>query len=375
MLKAPLAPYLYWAKTRAAAAFDLAGSNLLACTLDDLKGARAAIDLVAADQGGYPPLVDAIGSHYGVAGDRVVTAAGCSAANFLAIAALVGPGDAVLMEGPWYDQITGACRLLGADVRTFERRVADGFRIDVDAVRAGITANTRLVIITSPHNPSGFATDRETLAALQTLAEDADLHVLVDEVYLDVTNLLHEPPSSAKVRTSPRAVGRYTPAALVGDRLLSTSSLTKSYGLSGLRCGWIVTTSAIAERARRVRDLIDNIGAAPADRLSALAFSQIDSLAPRAHALVSTNLEIAREFFARHPQLELSGPIEATIAFPRVAGTDDASPLVARLLDEEGVAVVAGGFFGAPAHIRISLAGRTDSLIAGLERMTRVLDR
>ena len=373
MLKSPVAPYLYWAKTRPAAAFDLAGSNLLACTLDDLPGAHDALDLTAPDRGGYPPLVEAIASHYGVAAERVVTAPGCSAANFLAIGALVGPGDTVLMETPGYDQISGACELLGAKVHTFERRFEDGYRIDVDAIRSRITAATKLVIITSPHNPSGTTTDRDTLVALQATAEQAGVHILVDEVYLDVTNMLHEPPSVDGSRATPRAEGRYTPAALVGDRLLSISSLTKSYGLSGLRCGWVIATPAIAERARRVRDVIDNIGAAPADRLAALAFSRIDHLAVRAHQLVSTNLDLTRAFFARHSDLELAGPIEATIVFPRMAGVVDTGPFVDRLFAEQGVAVAAGSFFAAPAHIRISLGGRTETLAEGFARIEALL--
>lgn len=373
MLTSTLAPYLHWAKTRPPAAFDLAGSNLLACTLDDLPGAREAVELTAPDRGGYPPLVEAIAAHYGVATDRVVTAAGCSAANFLAIGALVGPGDTVLMEGPWYDQITGACRLLGARVETFERRFDAGYRIDVNALRARITAETKLVIITSPHNPSGMTTDRETLVALEAMALDAGVHVLVDEVYLDIANMLHDPPSREKPRGVPRAAGRFVPAALVGDRLLSISSLTKSYGLSGLRCGWIVAAPAVAERARRVRDVIDNIGAAPADRLSALAFARMDPLSARAHKLAATNVEIARAFFARHPRLELAGPVETTIVFPRLSGVSDSGPFVARLFAEHGVAVVAGHFFGAPAHIRISLGGGTEPLVAGLDRLGRML--
>ena len=371
MLNSPLAPYLHWAKTRPAAAFDLAGSNLLACTLDDLPGAREAIDLTAPDKGGYPPLVEAIAAHYGVATERVVTASGCSAANFLAIGALVGPGDTVLMEGPWYDQITGACRLLGARVETFDRKFDHGYRIDVVALRARVTKDTKLVIITSPHNPSGMAADRDTLVALQALAEETGVHVLVDEVYLDITNALNRAPSAGGAR----AIGRYTPAALVGDRLLSISSLTKSYGLSGLRCGWIIAAPEIAERVRRVRDVIDNIGPAPADRLGALAFERIERLTARARALVSTNIEHARAFFARHAELELPGPIEATVVFPRMAGVPDTSAWVQRLFEEHGVAVVAGSFFGAPGHVRISLGGRTDTLVAGLERMTLLLER
>jgi hypothetical protein len=368
MLTAPLAPYLYWAKTRPAAAFDLAGSNLAACTLDDLPGAREAVDLTAPDRGGYPPLLEAVAAHYGVATDRVALAAGCSAANFQAIGALAGPGDTVLMESPWYDQIMGACRLVGAAVRHFDRRFEDGYTIDIAALRAEITRDVTLVIVTSPHNPTGMLIDDETLVALQALAEDTGVHVLVDEVYLDATNLLHGRPACA-----PGASGRYRPAALVGDRLLSISSLTKSYGLAGLRCGWAIGAPAIIERMRRVRDVVDNIGAAPADRLSALAFSHIDALGARARRIVSTNLQLVNAFLADHPQLEVAGPPEATIVFPRLQGVADSAGFVDRLAAEHGVAVAAGAFFGAPAHVRISLGGETETLAAGLDRIGRLL--
>ncbi len=369
MLDSPLAPYLYWAKKRTARPIDLAGSNLLACTLDELPGARDAVDLIAADVNGYPPLVDAIAAHYGVDANRVVTAPGCSAANFLAIAALVGAGDRVLMEAPAYDQITGACRLLGAEVDYFDRRFDDGYGIDVETVRKQLTPRTKLIIVSTPHNPSGALINPATLAALNQLATDAKVFVLVDEVYLDATNILMTTPVG-----SPRAAGRYTPAALIGDRLISTSSLTKSYGLAGLRCGWIVTTAALAERMRRVRDVIDNIGAAPADRLATLAFAHLDELANRTRRLLTPNLAAARAFLAKHPQLETSVPVEATIVFPRFAGRRDAGTFVTRLAESHGIAVAPGHFFGAPAHFRISLAGRSDMLAAGLTALSAAID-
>ena len=368
MLTSPLAPYLYWAKTRPAAAIDLAGSNLLACSIEDLPGARAAVELTAPDKGGFPPLLEAVAAHYGVPADHVALAPGCSAANFQAIGALAGPGNTVLMESPFYDQITGACRLVGARVEHFDRRFEDGYRLDVPALAARLTPETTLVIVTSPHNPSGMVLDTPTLEALQAMADDADVFVLVDEVYLDAANLLHGGRAGAA-----RADGDYRPGALVGDRLLSVSSLTKSYGLAGLRCGWVVGAPAVVERVRRVRDVVDNIGAAPADRLAALAFSRIEALAERTRRLVRTNLDLARTFLASHAQLDVAGPPEATIMFPKVAGLNNTDALVRRLFDEHGVAVAAGRFFGAPEHIRISLGGATDALAAGLERIGRVL--
>lgn len=362
MLETPLAPYLLWAKTRQPAAIDLAGSNLLACTLAELPGAREAVDLTAPNDNGFPPLTSAIASHYGVTDDRVVTGHGCSGANFLAVAALVGAGDDVLIERPTYDPLIGACRLMGARVERFDRRFEDGWRLDLDTIRQRITPRTRLIIVTSPHNPTGVVAGAESLVALGRLAQDVGAHVLVDEVYLDAANLVAG------------GSGRARPAAVLDGPFLSTNSLTKSYGLAGLRCGWVVAPPDVASRIRRTRDVVDNAESAPADRLAAHAFGALTSLANRAGMLLGGNLMRARMFFAEHPELEIVEPPGASVVFPRLLGLTDAAPFVRRLLDDHGVAVAPGHFFDLPAHFRVSLAGRSETLDRGLEGLAAALE-
>ena len=361
MLTSPLAPYLLWAKTRQAAAIDLAGSNLLPCSLDDLPGAREALDLTAPNDNGFAPLVSAIASHYGVAIDRVATAAGCSGANFVAIAALVGAGDHVLVERPGYDPLPAACRLMGADVESFDRRFDHGFRIDMDDLSARLRPTTRLIIVSTPHNPSGMELDHASLVALGRVAERARAHVLVDEVYLDVANL---------VRGERATAGS---AARIDGPFVVTNSLTKSYGLAGLRTGWVVADAAVVSRIRRTRDVVDNAGSAPADRLAAHAFTQIARLGERARALLAGNLDRAKRFLAIHPRLEVGALPAASVIFPRIAGRMDAEPFVLHVLARHGVAIAPGRFFDAPAHFRVSLAGRTDALEAGLARLGQAL--
>ena len=356
-----LAPYMYWAKTRPATEFDLAASNMLACSMDDLPGAREAVELTARNDEGYAPLTDAIAAHYGVDADRVVHAIGCSGANFLVVAAHVRPGDAVLMETPGYDPLAGACRLLGATVHHFQRRAADAFAIDIEAMRRALTPNTRLAIITSPHNPSGAMLDRATLRALEAFSVDTGVTVLIDEAYLDISLLLQADPT------------RFARAASVSTRLISTSSLTKSYGLNGLRCGWAVVPPGVAERLRRVRDVMDSVGPAPVDRMSAVAFSHLPKLGERARKHVTHNLGLVRGFLAIHPQLETFVPLDATILFPRLAGVADAGPFATRAAEQFGVTVIPGRFFDLPAHIRVSVAGATDNLTGGLARLAEAL--
>jgi len=359
VLETSLAPYLLWAKTRRPAAIDLAGSNLAACTLADLPGAAEAMAIAASNDLGYPPLVDAIAAHAGVSRDRVVTAQGCSGANFLAIAALVGAGDEVLLEQPGYDPLAGACRLMGARVVPLRRRVEDGFALSPEALASRLTARTRLVIITTPHNPSGVMTPASTVARLVEIADRAGAHVIVDEVYLDAANVANG--------TS------VVSAATLEGPVVVTNSLTKSYGLAGLRCGWAIAPSATAERLRRTRDVVDNIGAVPAEALSALAFAHLPQLAERARSILAPNLARARAFLDAHPQLRTVEPPGASVMFPRLVGVEDAEPFVRHLLDTEQVAVAPGRFFDEPAHLRISLAGPRTTLDEGLTRAGRAL--
>jgi aspartate/methionine/tyrosine aminotransferase len=361
MLTETLAPYMLWAKTRTPAAIDLAGSNLLSCTLDDLPGVTDALQLTAPNDNGYAPLRDAIAAHAGVPADRVVTATGCSGANFLTIAALVGPGDEVLIEQPGYDPLAGACTLLGARVIRFGRPFSRRFGIDFDDLRRKLSLRTRLIIVTTPHNPSGVCLDQETLHELASLAESAGAYLLVDEVYLDAVNLA-APPS-----------GQVASATRLGGPVIVTSSLTKSYGLNGLRCGWAIAPPTLVHRLWRVRDLVEAVGSAVSDRLGAFAFSRMDRLRERTRVIVSANLELARGFAAAQPRLSLATPPSATVMFPRLLGVDDTEAFVRDVAERHGVALAAGRYFDAPQHFRISLAGATAPLAEGLKRLTEAL--
>ncbi len=349
------APYMEWAKTRPRARIDLASSNLLGCTLDDLPGAREAVDLAGESPRGYRPLVEAIASRYGVEPDGVATAGGCSGANFLAMAALLQAGDEVLLEHPNYDPLAGTARLLGARVATFQRRFEDGYRIDPGRVAEAIGPRTRLIVVTDPHNPSGVAAAPEELAGLARVAERAGVPVLVDEVYLDAV------PGKSRA-----------PAAAGSPRFVSTSSLTKAYGLASLRCGWIIASPAIIREARGVRDVVDVWAPIPADRLSVVAFGNLASLADRSRRIVTANRTRFETFLAQESALACVWP-GGPLAFPRFVDGRDAGPFARRLFEEHGVAVVPGSFFDAPAHFRVSLGGDPGAVDEGLAAIASVL--
>ncbi len=345
-----------WAKTRPAARFDLAISNVLGCSIDDLPGAVEALALDGRNDNGYRPLLDAIARRHGVSPARVTTAQGASGANFLACAALLAPGDEVLVERPGYDPLMGAARLLGAHVVRFDREFESDYAVDPERVAAAITSRTRLVIITSPHNPTGALADHAALQEIGRIAAARGAHVLVDEVYLD-------------------AFGEPMPtAALLGDQFIVSSSLTKAYGLAGLRCGWILSSEDLAARLRRARDVVDGTGSIVAERLSVLAFEHLDTLAARTRALLGANMPLVIAFLRSRPELAYVEPAGGTVAFPRIPGVVDTARFAERLHTERETAVVPGRFFEAPAHFRIGFSGATSVLRDGLQRLSSALD-
>ena len=345
-----------WAKTRPVPEIDLAGSNILACSLDDLPGATEALSLIGANDNGYQPLVEAIGARYGVDPDRVTTAGGTSGANFLVFAALLEPGDEVLVERPGYDPLLGAARMFGARTVRFDRRFEDGFALDPERVRAAMTSRTKVIVITTPHNPTGVAAEATALEEIGRIAERAGAHVLVDEVYKDVTG---DP--------SPTAAAR-------GDVFITTSSLTKSYGLSSLRAGWTIASPDVSYRIRRARDVVDGTGSIVAERLSVLAFQHLDALTARARAILARNKALADAFLASHSKLEWV-PSSGTIVFPRIKGVTDSQPFVDRVMREHRTALGPGYFFEAPAHFRLGYGGDTEKIHEGLARVTAALQR
>ena len=350
------APYMDWARHRPAPEVDLAGSNLLGCRLEDLPGAREALEIAGESPDGYAPLVEAIARRYGVAPDRVATAGGCSGANFLTCAALLDAGDHVLIEKPAYDPLIAAARMVGAEVTFFERRFEEGYAIDPARIAAALTPRTRLVILSSPHNPSGVLAAESALRRLGGFAQDAGITVLVDEVYLDV------------------ALGeKHPPSATLSPAFVSSNSLTKSWGLASLRCGWTLASPEITERIRRARDIVDVWAPIPADRLSVLAFRHLDRLAARARSILEANAPLVSRFLSSRPELEFI-PSRSTIVFPRFRDGRDSDAFAKRLFESHRVAVAPGRFFEAPSHFRLSSGGSTEKLGRGLEAIRACLE-
>jgi len=349
--------YMHWAKTQSHATYNLAASGIAHYPLESLRVSLSDLELSGASGYGYPPLQQAIAAKWGVATDSVVAANGTSMANFLALAALVEPGDEVLVEQPTYELILSAALYLGARVKRFARPWQAQFRLDPAEVERAITPRTRLVVVTNLHNPSNAYADDETLGRIGDIAARVGARVLVDEVYLD-----------AAFARSPRT------AFHLGEHFISTGSLTKVYGLSGLRCGWILAAPPLAERMWRLNDLFGVAQPHASERLSCIAFARLPEIAAASRALLERNRAVANSFFSTRDDLETAPLTDGMISFPRLHGSGRVESLCALLREKYDTSLVPGRFFEMPEHFRLSISGDTAMLSGGLERLGAALD-
>ncbi|MBI1841733.1 MAG: pyridoxal phosphate-dependent aminotransferase [Verrucomicrobia bacterium] len=346
-------PYMEWVKTQPPAEFPLVTSGLQFCPLSLLDTHLAAIEINGPSFYGHPPLLDAVARHCGADPDCVVLTEGTSMANHLAMACLLRSGDEVLMERPCYELLPSLASYLGATIRPFPRRSEDRFRIRPEDIRKAITPATRLIVLSNLHNPSSAFVDEATLAEIGDIAKDAGAKVLVDEVYLESLR-----PDSVPARS----------AFHLGSQFVTTNSLTKCYGLNGLRCGWALAEPDLARRMWRLNDLFGVIPAHPAEQLGLAAFGAIDKLRRRTSEHMAVNWRAFEETLGSHPALELFHPPGGTVVFPRLRG-GGVDAFGARLLRDYGTSVVPGRFFGSPEHFRIGLGGDAAKVRAGLRRI------
>ena len=347
--------YMHWAKTRSSAKYNLATSGLANLSLKDLDVSLEELEIT--DGGyGYRPLVEAIAHRYRVGTDSIVTAAGTSFANHLAMAALVKPGDEVLFEQPAYEPMLATVQYLGANIRRFSRKFEKGFRIEPDEIESHLSERTRLIVLTNLHNPSGVLTDDDSLRSVGRFARRIGAHVLVDEVYIETL-----------FESQPRT------AFHLGNEFVITNSLTKTFGLSGLRCGWIIAAPEVAKQMWLLNDLFAATPVHAGERLSVLAFQQIDRLAERAKAVLDRNRKMLNEFLDTREDLEVVRPAFGTVMFPRLVKRTS-EDLCRLLLEKYETSIVPGIFFEMPNHFRIGIAGDTAQLEEGLVRLGTALD-
>ncbi len=347
--------YMHWAKTQSTARFNLATSGVAPISRRDLPVNLEELEINGGDSYGYPPLQKAIAAHHGVDPDCVVESAGTSMANHLAMAAIIEPGDEVLIEHPAYGPILDIAQYLQANVKRFRRVEENGWAIDPAEVRRFITPKTRLIVITNLHNPTSVLTPNSLLREIGDIARSIGALVLVDEVYLD-----------AVYDDTPRT------SFHLGPEFVVTSSLTKVYGVSGLRCGWILAQADLAWKMRRLNDLYSATPVFPGELLSVAAFQHLNLLRERARRILEADRKLLCGFLKQEPGLSAVETKWGTTSFPRLVN-GNADAFLERLRSEFNTSAVPGRFFEMPDHFRIGMGVNTEMFSEGLNRISRAL--
>jgi aspartate/methionine/tyrosine aminotransferase len=331
--------------------YDLAQSGIAPAEVDVL-GEAPVNDLAARDR-----FRAALAERYRVPVEEVVTALGASGALFTAHATLLEPGERLLVESPGYEPLWRGATALGATVDRFERRFADGFAIDPDAVLAALRPETRLVAIANPHNPTGTVLGDAAISALAGALDARGVRLLVDEAYLELA--------------APRRTARR-----LGPNVVTCSSATKCWGVGWSRAGWLFLPAELAEAATRVERYVSGHAPPVSWAFGERAVARADRLLGRAKSLqAGKRVAVDRFVAAANGTLAWHAPPETGL-FGWLCDLrgEDTLPRIERGIRELGVIAAPGTFFGEPSALRLGWTTASEKLEPGLERLGRALE-
>lgn len=320
--------------------------------------------LVYTQTNGTPKLRTRIAGLYPGAGpEHVEVTNGGAEANFLAVWTLAGAGDEVVVQLPNYMQVFGLARAMGATVRGWNMRAdfdAGRWQFDLDELAALVTSRTKLICLCNPNNPTGARMDAQTLDGIARIADRHGAWILCDEIYRG---------SDLDDEETPTMWGR-------SERVIITNSLSKSYGLPGLRLGWAVAPPDMAEELWTRNDYTTIAPGALSDRIATYVLSPAisESVLARTRTLLSANLRLITGWLDQRTEtLDYIAPHAGAMLFLRYAAKINSTELAERLRIEKSVLLVPGDHYGMDGWLRIGFGGETEHIETGLGRVHEML--
>jgi aspartate/methionine/tyrosine aminotransferase len=321
-----------------------------------------ATDLNYAHANGIPQLRENISALYTGAGqDNVLVTTGAIEANYNTMRALLSPGDKVAVMLPNYMQIWGLARNLALDLETFSLRQDTGWSLDLEELERAVTADTKLIAVCNPNNPTGHILTESEMSAIVAAATRAGAWILADEVYAGAERETDE--------ETPSFYGRY-------DKVIAAGSMSKAYGLPGLRIGWVAGPQDAVDEIWARHEYTSLSATMLSNHLAALALSP--EVRPR---ILQRTREYIRNGFTilqvwmdgNDGVFSVTPPQAAAIAFVRYHVDINSTQLTDRLREEKSVLIVPGDHFGIDRHLRISYGLPRDYLTTGLNRTQELL--
>lgn len=303
---------------------------------------------------GNPHVVEALAARYRVPASQIVTTTGATSGLSIVYRACLKPGDHILVESPGFDLFGDLGRALDVEVGHFARET-DRFTINEFDLAGRIQRNTRLIVLSDLHNPSGMQIEPDVLSRLARVARDNGALLVVDEVYGDY----------AGDRRAPTA-------ASLSTNIVAVNSLTKMFGLSTLRCGWVIASEENIAPIRQWSDHFEFGVSKLSHAVAALVLEESERFSRHAEDVLKAARPILERHFRQWREEGLASgelPDFGCIFFPRLQGIEDTILFSQWLADRYGIIVAPGEFFGTAGHVRIGFAHAPDILDYGLSRV------
>jgi aspartate/methionine/tyrosine aminotransferase len=342
--------------------FDLGSSTGPTWTLRELLALGGDIEELLATNFFYTPpegsaaLREELARMHRVEPERVLVMTGASEALLVMFHLAAEPGANVVLPSPGFPANEGVAESLGLEVRHYTLRATDSFQIDLDEVRKLVDRHTKLVLVNSPHNPTGAVLGEKEMEVLHDFCAERNVQFVSDEVYHPIYHGL-----------AMRSAARLPHATVLGD-------FSKALCLSGLRIGWMIEPDARRrEHYRNARSHFTVSGTVLGERLATLALQHRDTIYDRTHRISKINLPLLDRLFAEHADmLRWVRPAGGMTAFPWLAGGAHAREFC-RSMAQSGVLMAPGDCFGMPAHFRIGFAASGEGFSQGIERLAEFL--
>jgi aspartate/methionine/tyrosine aminotransferase len=292
--------------------------------------------------------------------EEILITTGAIEANFLLFNVLLNEGDRVVVVDPAYQQLHSVARALGCNVALWKVRQDGGFHFDLDELRALATAGTRMIVINTPHNPTGAMLSEQHLREIYALAEELGAWVLSDEAYRWL-DLAGSPALAPPMRN-------------LGPRAIITGTFSKPFGLPGLRIGWVAAPDDVVQSCWGLRDYISLSPGKLNDALALLAFRHRDLVRERTRCIVGENLTFAKEWFAENANLvSWTPPRGGLLALMKYEIDLPSLDLSNHLAEDYSVMLAPGSAFGFEGYLRIGVGTAPQIFAEGLRQTARCL--
>ncbi len=321
-----------------------------------------ATDLNYPHVNGTPELRENIAALYnGVAADNVLVTVGAAEGNYITMRTLLSAGDEIVIMLPNYMQIWGIAKNHGLEVKIFRLREENSWAPDLDELNEAVTANTKIIAVCNPNNPTGSILTEVEMDAIIATAERVGAWIMADEVYSGAERVTDE--------QSPSFYGRY-------DRVLAMGSLSKAYGLPGLRIGWVIGPADTLDDIWARHEYTTISATMLSNKLATIALSPEvrPRLIQRARDFIRKGYLVLQQWMDSYGDtFSLTPPQAAAISFVRYHLDINSTVLTERLCKEKSVFIVPGDHFGMDNFLRISFGLPHDSLVPALDRIHELI--